>query len=100
MTADLTKSAALDKHLSDAIVEFSPKEQNMARGLRRLKNLSETLMASVDAKAEKAADELQKAHDEAAGAVDNIIATIGGEFKAAAADVKDMLNQISNEASS
>jgi hypothetical protein len=98
VTADFSKSAALDQHLAAAIAEFSPrKDQTMARGLRRLKTLSETLVASVDAKAELAADALQKSHDEAVGAVDSIVATIGGEFKSAAADVKDMLNQISND---
>ena len=98
MTADLSKSAALDKHLQDAIAEFSPKkDQTMSRGLRRLKSLSETLIASVEAEADKAATELQQAHDEAVAAAKSISTTIGGEFKTAAADVKDMLNQISNE---
>jgi hypothetical protein len=99
VTADLSKSAALNGFLQDAIAEFSPpaKDKTMSRGLRRLKSLSETLVASVDAKAELAADALQKSHDEAVGAVDSIVATIGGEFKSAAADVKDMLNQITNE---
>jgi len=98
VTADLTKSAVLDKHLQDAIAEFSPKkDQTMSRGLRRLKSLTETLMASIDTEADKAASELQKAHDEAIDAAKNVVATVGGEFKSATADIKDMLNQTSNE---
>ncbi len=97
MTADLTSSAALDQHLQTAIAEFSPrKEQAMPRGLRRLKTLTEQLMASVDAEADKAADELQKTHDEAVEATKSVVAAVGGEFKSATADMKDMLNQISN----
>jgi len=69
----------------------------MSRGLRRLKSLTETLMASIDVEADKAASELQKAHDEAVDAAKNVVATIGGEFKSATADIKDMLNQTSNE---
>ncbi|MBR1150093.1 hypothetical protein [Bradyrhizobium sp. JYMT SZCCT0428] len=98
MTADLGTSAALDRHLKDAIAELSPKKEQatMARGLLRLKNLTESLMQSVDAAAEKAAIELQKDHDEAITAVESVSSHVGGAFKAATSEVNDMLNQISN----
>jgi hypothetical protein len=101
VTADA--SAALDKHLSEAIAEFSPtpgpgqaKDKTMSRGLLRLKGLTEKLMQSVETAADKAAAELQKDHDEAIGAVESIGQHVGGSFKAATAEVKDMLNQITN----
>ena len=107
MTADLSRSAALDRHLSEAIAEFSTepgavpgqaKGKTMSRGLRRLKGLTESLLASLDDEADKVADELQQDHAAALDAVKGIKTTVGGEFKSAAADARDLLNQISNEA--
>ena len=100
MTAD-QKSAELDAFLKEAIAEFSPtsdqtKDRPMARGLLRLKNLTESLMASVDAEAEKVAASLQRDHDEAVAATRSVGEVVGGAFKAATSDVKDMLNQITN----
>lgn len=93
----LETAKTLDRHLSEAIRDFGPpKGPIMSKGLRRLKNLSESLMASVDAEADKAADELQKVHDEAVDTVRGVRDHIGGEFRNAASDLKDMLNQITN----
>jgi hypothetical protein len=92
----LETAKVLDRHLAGAIKEFAPPKGPAMKGLRRLKNLSETLMASLDAEAEKVADELQKKHDDAVDATRKIRDHIGGEFKAAADEVTDMLNQITN----
>jgi hypothetical protein len=53
-------------------------------------------MASVDAEAEMVASELQRDHDEAVAAARSVGESVGGAFKAATSDVKDMLNQITN----
>lgn len=93
----LESAKALDRYLEEAISDLAPpKGPTMSKGLRRLKNLSETLMSSLDAEADKAAAELQASHDEAVQATKAIRDHIGGEFKSAAKDVKDMLNQITN----
>lgn len=93
----LETAKILDRHLAEAITDFgSPKGPTMAKGLRRLKNLSESLMASLDAEADKVADELQKVHDDAVQAARDVRDHIGGEFKSAASDLKDMLSQVTN----
>lgn len=93
----LDTARALDRHLEAAISEFSPtKGKTMSNGLKRLKSFSETLRASLDAEADKAAVALQAAHDEAVQAAHDVRDKIGGEFKSAASEVQDMLNQITN----
>lgn len=93
----LETAKTLDRHLKQAIRDFAPpKGPTMSKGLRRLKNLSESLIASLDAEADKVAAELQKDHDTAVQATRSVRDHIGGEFKAAANEVQDMLNQITN----
>jgi hypothetical protein len=53
-------SEKLDKHLSEAIEQFSPPKQEprKMRGLARLANLTETIVKQMDDKADAVADRL------------------------------------------
>lgn len=85
----------LNKHLSEAIEEFKPKEARPMRGLQRLANLTGSIVKQMDADADAVADRLVAAQARHEGTLAKF-----KEFTAAVEHAADeaeaALGQISN----
>lgn len=92
--------AQLAAHLEQSIAEFSepePKvERPVMRGMKRLANLTTSLVQQMDAEADKAADEVQAAHDYAREAIGKFREQ-GKQIRQNADDMLAQLGQITNE---